>query len=99
MDEKELWEKEIDFPRDKKNDRGYRFQDTYQARAKLKKDVKEDVKEGKELWMSRPEPNDFPFPVFCGYVCAENRKLREELGWVHNATKRGTRYTRRRWLP
>jgi hypothetical protein len=90
MNEREIWEEELAFPRGEKTCRGYPFWRTHSARPLLEKDIKSgkaaDMKP-KILWGSRKEYMEFPPDVFRGHIYQEKRRQREGPGYVAKRNK------------
>lgn len=99
VNEQEIWQELIAFPREEMTDRGYPFWDTHPARALLENDIKDreadaddgDADDGmkpKQLWESREEYKEFPLSVFRGHIYQERRRQREEPGYVHRRNQK-----------
>ncbi|KAL7539090.1 hypothetical protein ACHAWF_006291, partial [Thalassiosira exigua] len=91
MNEKEIWQDELAFPRKEMTCRGYPFWDTHPARALLEEDIKSgntEKEEPKKVWESRAEYMQFPLHVFRGHIYQEMRRQRERPGWVVKRNKK-----------
>ncbi|KAL7525979.1 hypothetical protein ACHAXR_001251, partial [Thalassiosira sp. AJA248-18] len=92
VNEQEIWQEELAFPRENTTDRGYPFWDTHAARGLLQEDVgdgRADEMTPKELQKTRTEYMIFPLHVFRSHIYQEKRRKREEPGWVHKRNKKG----------
>ena len=92
VNEEEIWQEELAFPREELTCHGYPFWDTHRARALLECDVRNGTADRcspKQLRETRAEYLDFPLDVFRCHIYQEKRKQREEPGWVHMRNKIG----------